>query len=58
MIKDEIDKNDKITTKHKDGSLKFEIKEDNDNDLVYLGKQPLHAREVFNVKSKKDKEEV
>ena len=47
MIKDENDGNDKINIKHENGSLKVGIKEDNDNDLVYLSKQPLHPRERF-----------
>ena len=45
MIKDEIEEKDKITIKPEGRSLKVEIKEDDDKDLVYLGKQPVHPRE-------------
>ena len=56
-IKNEIDDNDKINIKYKNGSLKAEIEDDNGNDFIYLGKQPLHPFKRLRCQVKKDNNE-
>ena len=56
-IKNEIDDNDKINIKYKNGSLKAEIEDDNGNDFICLGKQPLHPFKRLRSQVKKDNNE-
>ena len=52
---EEIDGNDKISVKHKNGSLKVEINSDSeDDDITFVNKQPLHPRDRLRLKTKDD----
>lgn len=55
MSMEEIDGNDKISVKHKNGSLKVEINSDSeDDDITFVNKQPLHPRDRLRLKTKDD----
>ena len=46
MIREEIDKNDKISVKHEIGFLKVEIKSDSvDDNIAFVGKRPSYLWE-------------
>ena len=43
MIREEIDKNDKISVKHEIGFLNVEIKSDSvDDNIAFVGKRPSY----------------
>ena len=46
MLKEEINENVKISVRHQDGSLKVEIKDENENgnDVLFLDKPPVDAK--------------